>query len=136
MHNTAANKAIVLRFNRECIEQGNEQVLRELLAADVINHSAPEGMPQGAESFRHFLFDVLRSGFSDLQVEILEQVAEHDLVTTRKKIKGIHTGPVFGIPASQKPVTISVIDIIRIKNGKYAEHWGQSNFSDVLKTLA
>lgn len=130
------NKAIVVRFNKECIEQGKAESFKELLADDVINHSAPPGAPNGPESFYFFLNEVLRKGFSDLKVEILDQIAERDLVTTRKKISATHTGEIFGIAPSDKTVVINVIDIIRLRDGKYAEHWGQSNFTDVLAEIA
>ncbi len=133
---TEQNKAIVVRFNKEFIEQGNENSFNELLSDSVINHSAPAGMPNGKESFYFFLNNVLRKGFPDLKVEILEQVAEGDLVTTRKRIRATHTGEIFGIPPGNKQVEINIIDIIRIEDGKYAEHWGQSNFEEVLKLIS
>ncbi|MEO5997524.1 MAG: ester cyclase [Chitinophagaceae bacterium] len=133
---TENNKAIVIRFNKECIEQGLTESFSALLASDVINHSAPAGMPNGVESFHFFLNEVLRKGFPDLKVEILTQVAENDLVTTRKKITATHTGDIFGIAPSNKKVEINVIDIIKLKDGRYLEHWGQSNFSDVLKEIS
>jgi len=136
MNTTEQNKAIVTRFNKECIEQGRPDSFTELLADDVINHSAPAGMPNGIESFYYFLNEVLRKGFPDLQVDILEQIAERDLVSTRKVISATHTGEIFGIAPSHKKVRINVIDIIRLQDGKYAEHWGQSNFSDVLKEIS
>ena len=135
-YTTEQNKAIVNRFNKECIEQGLPESFTELLADNVINHSAPAGMPNGIESFYYFLNEVLRKGFPDLRVEILEQAAERDLVTTRKVISATHTGEIFGIAPSNKKVQINVIDIIRLQDGKYAEHWGQSNFSDVLKEIS
>jgi len=133
---TELNKTIVRRFNEECIERGDPDAFRELLAGDVINHAARPGMPQGFESFTYFLNEVLRKGFPDLQVEILDQVAENDLVATRKRITGRHTGEIFGILPSNKEVVIHVIDIIRLKDGRYAEHWGQSNIAEVLKEIS
>jgi predicted ester cyclase len=133
---TEQNKAVVLRFNRECIERGIPSSFEELLAANVVNHAAPPGMPNGRESFTYFLNEVLRKGFPDLCVEILSQIAEGDHVATRKRISATHKGEVFGIAPTYKKVQIDVIDIIRLENGKYAEHWGQSNFGEVLKGLA
>lgn len=133
--NAENNKAIVRRFNKECIEEGRMESFEELLAKDAINHSAQPGAPNGPESFYHFLNDILRKAFSELRVEILEQVAENDLVTTRKKIYGKHNGELFDIPPTNKNVVIHVIDIIRLKDGRYAEHWGQSNFSDIVQQL-
>ncbi|MGN6477535.1 MAG: ester cyclase [Flavipsychrobacter sp.] len=133
--NAENNKAIVRRFNKECIEEGRMESFEELLAKDAINHSAQPGAHNGPESFYHFLNDILRKAFSELRVEILEQVAENDLVTTRKKIYGKHSGQLFDIPPTNKNVIIHGIDIIRLKDGRYAEHWGQSNFSDIVQQL-
>lgn len=133
---TELNKQIVVRFNKECIEQGKPESFEELLSDKVVNHSAPAGMPNGKESFYFFLNNVLRQGFPNLKVEILDQIAERDLVTTRKRIVATHTREFFGIPVSNKEVEIKVIDIIRLQDGKYVEHWGQSNFDEVLKQIS
>ena len=36
---------------------------------------------------------------------------------------------------TNREVEINVIDIIRIKNGRYTEHWAQHNFPEVLREL-
>lgn len=133
---TEQNKQVVVQFNKECIEQGKEESFENLISNNVINHSAPTGMPNGKESFYFFLNNVLRKGFPNLKVEILDQIAERDLVTTRKRIMATHTGEIFGIAPSNKEVVINVIDIIRLADGKYVEHWGQSNFEEVMKQIS
>ncbi len=130
------NKQIVVRFNKECIENGKPESFEELLSDKVINHSAPAGMPNGRASFSFFLNDILRKGFPNLKVEILEQISEGDLVATRKKIRAIHSGEIFGISPSNKEVEINIIDIIRLQNGQYVEHWGQSNFDEIIKEIS
>lgn len=135
MQTTEQNKKTVIRFNKEFIEQGNLASFKELMSENVINHIAPPGTPAGPESMRYFLQDILRVGFPDLQVEILDQVAEGDKVTTRKAIHGTHLGSFMGIPASNKKVTINIIDIIRLEDAKYAEHWGSSNLAEVMAEL-
>jgi steroid delta-isomerase-like uncharacterized protein len=136
MQTTEQNKAVVIRFNKEIIEQGNLSVFNELVADNVVNHSAPAGAPSGPESMIHFLQHILKAGFPDLKVEILDQVAEGDKVTSRKVLRGTHTGELMGIPPSGKTVAINVIDIIRLHDGKYAEHWGASNLSEVIAQLS
>ena len=130
-----SNKRIVTRFNRECIEQGNRQSFAELLAEDVVNHSAPPGGPNGARSMVYFILEILRKGIPVIQVDIEAQIAEGDFVTTRKVLRGRHTGELLGLPPSGKEVAIKVIDIVRVKDGKYAEHWGLSNLMEVLQEL-
>ena len=130
------NKAVVLRFNKEFIEEGNMKAFKELVGDNVINHAAPAGTPSGPESMRYFIIEVLRKGFPDIKVEILDQVADGDRVCSRKELSGTHSGEFLGIAPTNKKVTFKVIDIIRIENGKYAEHWGISNIPEVIKTLA
>jgi predicted ester cyclase len=133
---TEKNKEIVLRFNRDVVEQGNVDVFYELVSPDVINHAAPAGVPNGIESMHHFLLKILRVGFPDVKVEIMDQIAEGDKVTTRKILHGTHTGEFMGIPASNKRVAIQVIDIIRLHQGRYAEHWGISNIPEVIREIS
>ena len=83
-----------------------------------------------------FLENILRTGFPDLTVEILEQVAEGDLVTTRKAIHATHVGHFMSVPPTGKKVVIKVIDMIRLKDGKYVEHWGLSNIPEVIAQLS
>jgi steroid delta-isomerase-like uncharacterized protein len=135
MQTTEQNKAAVIRFNKEFIEAGNMETFAELVSNDLINHSAPAGAPNGPESMVYFIQGILKKGFPDLTVEILDQVAEGDKVTTRKTFRGTHSDDFMGIPPSQKKVTISVIDIIRLEDGKYAEHWGFSNLAEVMADL-
>jgi len=129
------NKETVQRFNKEFIEQGNLDSFHELVDTAVINHSAPAGSSKGQDGMLYFLQDILRKGFPDMTVEILDQVAEGDKVTTRKAIHATHLGEFMGIAPSGKKVVINVIDIIRLSNGKYVEHWGMSNLADVMTQL-
>ncbi|HET6991638.1 MAG TPA: ester cyclase [Bacteroidia bacterium] len=133
---TEQNKKTVIRFNKEFIEKGDRETFEELVATDVVNHSAPLGSSTGADGMIHFLQDILRAGFPDLTVEILDQVAEGDLVTTRKAIQATHTGSFMGVPPTGKRVVIKVIDMIRLKDGKYVEHWGMSNIPEVIAQLS
>lgn len=129
------NKAVVRRFNREVIEEGNEASFHELMAADFVNCSAPPGTPNGPDSMWNTFHDVLRSALSGLTVTILDQIGEDERVTTRKTISGTHTGTFMGIAATGKPVSIDVIDIVRVRNGQYAEHWGINTLPSVLAQL-
>jgi predicted ester cyclase len=133
---TEQNKKAVVRFNREFIEQGNETIFMELISPDVINHAAPAGTSAGRDGMYHFLQNILRSAFSGLKVEILDQLAEGDLVCTRKLFRATHTGVFMGIPPTGENVVINVMDLIRLKNGQYTEHWGMSNIPEIVARLS
>lgn len=130
------NKEVVRRFNIEVIQNGNEAALRALMAPHFVNHAALPGMPNGPDSMWNTFQNILRPALSKLTVTIHDQIAEADRVTTRKTISGVHTGTLMGIPATGRDVEISVIDIVRVEGGRYAEHWGLNTLSTVLAQLA
>jgi predicted ester cyclase len=131
----ATNKAAVLRFNSQVIELGNEAAFRELMAQGFVNHSAPPGIDPGQAGMLSMFNQILRPAFPDLKVEIHDQVAEGDKVTTRKTIRGTHHGEFFGIRPTNRLVAIEVIDVVRLENGRYVEHWGVNTLPSVLAAL-
>lgn len=118
------NKTLVRRMNKEYIEGRDESVAYELLADDFVNRTAPADSPRGPQAIIWFFDNMMRPAFPDIKVTIHDQVAEGDLVTTRKSFHATHKGPFFGAPATNKQVVIDVIDIVRLENGKFKEHWG------------
>jgi steroid delta-isomerase-like uncharacterized protein len=131
---TEQNKAIVLRFNKEIIERHNIAVLDELVAPDFINHTAPPGASPNRDGLIAFM-TMFRNAFSDIQVDIFDQVAEDDKVVTRKAINATHTGPFMGVPATGRRVALNLVDIIRIREGKYAEHWAVRDTASLMQQL-
>ncbi|EJL82021.1 ester cyclase [Pantoea sp. GM01] len=129
------NKAVVRHFNQQVIADGNRQAFEQLVAENFINRSAPAGAPNDRESLWHTFDQILRPAFSELQVQIEDQIAERDWVTTRKTIRGIHSGSLMGIAPTGLAVTIAVIDMVRIEAGKYAEHWGMNTLQAVINQL-
>ena len=132
--NSEKNKEIVRRFNKEVIEQGNLDTFRELMDNDFINRTAP-AKANGADGMWNTFSNILRPAFPDLTVEIYEQIAEGDKVVTRKAITGTHKGKLFDISPTGQKIRIDVIDIVRVKDGKYIEHWGINTLQTVLSEL-
>lgn len=128
-------KDVVRRFNRQVIEAGDREAFDALMAPGFKNRSAPHGVADGPESMWNTFHNVLRPALGQLTVKIHDQVCEEDKVTTRKTISGEHVGPLFDVEATGRPVSIDVIDIVRVENGRYAEHWGINNLPVVLAQL-
>lgn len=129
------NKEVVRRFNLEVIERGNRAAFESLMQPSFVNRSAPPGAPDGAESMWSTFQNVLRPALAGLKVTIRDQVAEGDKVTTFKTISGVHEGTLMGIAPTGQSVAIDVIDIVRVENGRYAEHWGVNTLPAVLAQL-
>lgn len=126
------NKEVVARFNREVIAGKDLKSFEALMAPDFVNHSAPPGISPASDGMISFLQNVLWKAFSDIRIDILDQVGEGDKVSTRKNVSGLHAGEFFGMPATNKRINIEILEIVRVQNGRYAEHWSIWNFQKVM----
>lgn len=128
------NKAVVIRFNKEFLERGDAAVLKEIVADDFINRTAAGPVPNNAEGLKQFVA-MLHKGFSDFRIDIHEQIGENDVVATRKTIHATHTGEIMGRQPTGKRVTFNVMDFVRLRDGKYVEHWGKNDILEVIQKL-
>jgi predicted ester cyclase len=128
------NKAIVRRFNTAYIQDGDISAFHEIIDPSVVNHTAPAGFSKGADGMLAVI-ELFRKALTGLEVKILRQVAEDDIVVTYKTFHATHTGPLMGMPPSGQPVVITIIDIVRLRNGKYVEHWGIRDLSGLRVSL-
>ncbi len=62
-------------------------------------------------------------------------IAEGDKVVIRQTWSGTHKGEFMGIPATGRRVSIAVIDIIRVADGRFVEHWGQLDMMGMMQQL-
>jgi steroid delta-isomerase-like uncharacterized protein len=128
------NKAIVRRFNKEFIEGGILAVYEELVSPNFLDHSGHEEVPNPKAAYI-FITQVFRPAFPDVKVIIHDQIAEGDTVVTRKSYQGTHKGAFFGMPASGKVINLAVIDIIKVRDGKYVEHWGSADMFGLMQQI-
>ena len=85
------NKAAVQRMGEEAFNQGNLDVLDELVAQDVVDHDPTPGQASGREGIKQFV-STLRTAFPDLQLAVENMVAEGDYVAFNYTINGTHQG--------------------------------------------
>ena len=119
-------KSVMRRFVDEYQSQGKEDVARELLADNFVDHSASPGLPPDRDGVLQ-LFAILRAGIPDLHAEIHQMLLDGDKVITLKTFHGHHKGELFGAAPTGKPIAVDVMDIVRIENGKMLEHWNVVN---------
>jgi SnoaL-like polyketide cyclase len=94
------NKRVVANFVEVCQNQHDLVAADEIFHPDFVNHYAPEGRPippsaRPAGGFEAF-YGMLLQAFPDATMEINEQLAERDLVATRKTLRGTHSGDLWG----------------------------------------
>ncbi|MCB0180517.1 MAG: ester cyclase [Anaerolineae bacterium] len=122
---SAENKAIVQRLV-ETVQNGHYlDRLEEFFDSHFINHLEPSDLSSdiNAVDRARIVFKQLFTAFPDLHVTIQQQVAEGDKVVTHKTFHGTHQGEFMGIAPTGRPIEFTVIDILRLDQGKIVEHW-------------
>jgi len=81
------------------------------------------------------MFSMLFEAFPDFEASIENVIAEDDKVVVHMLWRGTQAGEFMGIPPSNKPMTISVIDIFRVADGKAVEHWGVTDMMGLMQQI-
>lgn len=115
-------KDLARRFLREGLAGGSDEVLAEVLAPGYVDHNAPPGLPAGPAGIAQ-LFATYRAAFPDVDFEVEDAIAEGDRVVLRYTFRGTHSGPLFGVPATGRQVSMQGISIYRVEGGKLQEAW-------------
>ena len=128
------NKAIVRRFMAD-YNNRNLEIFEELVAEDYFDHVFEQ---RGREHLKQ-LFTTAFEAFPDWYEAIEDIIAEGDRVWVRVKATGTHTGEwnLFGalLPPTGKEITLNMVFIWRLEDGKLAEGWEVDSDLGFLKAL-
>lgn len=89
----------------------------------LVDHAPWPGQSADVAGFKAGLAE-MRASFPDFHVAIEHTVAEDDLLVVHSRMSGSHLGPFMGAGPSGKTFEIEAIDIVRMQDGRIAEHWG------------
>ncbi|MGB8347131.1 MAG: ester cyclase [Ktedonobacteraceae bacterium] len=128
------NKAIVRRYLDEAWNKQNVNILDELMTPDYARYVGTSGAHLDREGQKQRLAG-LHKAFGELQLVLDDILAEGDEVTIRIRLIGTHRDTFMGVPATGKQITIVAIDILRLVDGKVAEHWGVMDTYGALQQL-
>ncbi len=126
-----ANKHLAMLYARSLNEK-NISLFDDFVHPDYGNHNrfvAP-GRAGVKEFFSHWL-----QAFPDTSVTVEDVIEEGDRVSARFTYKGTFTQSFLGYAANQAPVEMRTIDIWRVQEGKFIEHWDEINSLEIFQTL-
>jgi serine phosphatase RsbU (regulator of sigma subunit)/predicted ester cyclase len=125
MSSAEENKVLVRRF-LEAQANADPDALEELLAPDFVDHDLQPDQEPGREGFIRSVAEE-PDIFSNLRVNIFDQVAEGDKVTTRFTWRRIHDrGEFLGLAPTGMEIKTTAIVINRVSGGKIVEEWSES----------
>jgi len=97
-----------------------------------IQHSgrSPNGLAALIENFRGIF-----ARMPDVQARVEDRITAGDKVVARMIFSATHTQPLQGIAPTGRRFDLRTIDIWRVENGKFAEHWDIVDFQGLQKQL-
>ena len=111
-----------------------QQVLRQVFSAfDQRDWTIFDSHPGLYETRQHLphMYDA----FPDLHHTIETELVEGSLIGCVATIRGTHRGPFMGIPPTGKQVSVMLLMIDRIVDGRIVQHWAVPDFLSVFQQL-
>jgi predicted ester cyclase len=90
--------------------------------------------PPGREGFIRRI-EAVKAAFSDLQPRVDDILVDGDRLAWRWTITATHTGEFMETPATNRRVSITGINIVRVQGGKIAESWSYPDLLGLLQQL-
>jgi steroid delta-isomerase-like uncharacterized protein len=116
----------------EMLNTHDPDLVDRFVAEDYINHN--DFVDDGREGNRQF-WGAFFTGLPDVSVTMEDLIVSGDRVVGRFIYRGTHTGDLLGIPATGRPVEMRSIDIWRVRDGMFAEHWDELNLMQVFQQV-
>ncbi len=107
-------------------------MVEEFVAENYVNHNA--FVADGREANRQFWTGFF-AALPDLSATMEDLVISGDRVVGRFVYRGTQTGELMGIPASGNAVEMRSIDIWRVADGMFVEHWDELNLLQVFQQV-
>jgi predicted ester cyclase len=96
------------------------------LSVDYVNHQLPDAAKgtstKSLAQWKALVAD-FHNGFSDVKMEVLQQVAEGNYVSSRWRMTAKHTGTFEDIAGTGKTTTWTGVHTDRYEDGKLFESW-------------
>jgi ketosteroid isomerase-like protein len=129
------NEDLVRRYFDRVWQQGDAGAVVELLTEDFVDHDPPPGFG-GDRAAHRDLVTSMTAAMGDRQHRIGALVSDRDLVAVRHETEWVQTGPLFGLAADGRRLTLKGLDMYRVRDGRIAECWHCENMADVLRQAA
>ncbi len=126
-----AARTLAYRF-AESLNGGDIDLFDAFITDDYVNHNA--FVAPGRSGVKAFFAGFL-AAFPDLHVTVEDARADGDTVVGRYTYRGTHQGTFLGIPATGAALTMRSIDIWRVRDGLFVEHWDEINTLEVFQQL-
>ena len=113
----------VVRRLFEAFDAVDNAAMDELLSPDFVAHGLAPLFSEDVAGWQQLAAHWV-AGFSDEELTLNDFVAEDGKVAVRWTSRATHSAEVFGIPATNRRVTVTGIEIYRLTDGRCSEFLG------------
>ncbi|HEY1294196.1 MAG TPA: ester cyclase [Chloroflexota bacterium] len=113
------NKALVRRV-LDIINQRNLDAADDVIGSNYVYHSPGAPEVRGPEGFKQ-LIGMYLSAFPDIEMSLVDMVAENDLVMIQWAASGTHQGEIMGVAPTGKRVTMMGMIKSRVVGNRIVE---------------
>lgn len=126
-------KELMRTWFREVWDNNRPEVIDQMIAPGMKLHGLGS-QTMDAAAFKAF-HRQFQSAFSDIQMDLLESLAEGDRSACVFLFKARHTGDTLGIAATNRQVSVMGIAVARWRDGKLIEAYNQFDHAGMMQQL-
>jgi steroid delta-isomerase-like uncharacterized protein len=128
-----ANRDVVINLY-QAFDRNEFEIVKSMLIEDFAAHLVGLPTPLGRDEFTEFGIK-FKQAFPDSCHHFDRPICEDDKVVTSGVFTGTHLGNFQGLPATGRSLSIAVMHIDRICDGKVIEHWGHGDQAGMMQQL-
>jgi len=114
---------LIRRYYEQALTHADWATLDAITTPAFVEHEILPNIPPTVAGLKQ-KYDLLRTGFPDLNFTIEDILTASDRVAVRVTVRGTHTGMFMGRPATGRVFAVTSVSIFRIASDRIVEHWG------------
>lgn len=129
------NEQIVRDFFEEVWNDGQLDRIGEYCSADYAVYFLGATEPARGTDMVLLGVQAWHTGFEDWEETVEDLFSDGDRVVVRWRASGTHTGDFAGVAPTGRHMELAGIDILRLVDGRIADHWSQCDITGFIQRL-
>ncbi|GIF76875.1 ester cyclase [Asanoa siamensis] len=136
MVGTVEANIALMRTAFGALDRGDLEACADLVAEDFVANLPGLDEPLHGREIWKLGVQAMLAGFPDLRVSIEDIFGDGDKVAMRLRFEGTHKGPFQGVPATERRVGFTSIEIYRVADGRIAEEWVSPDMMGLMRQIS